>query len=281
MTATIGRIIVLAVVCAALIALPSALSPERAQSRAQTPEASDMGGFPILVLNCQTDPGGVGPNSGRGLAPGELENTYGCQPAVGIPVTVYSFELGFQGRCETDERGECSVDAPGDPDHKLSVVEHTAMLEPGLAPRDAIVETANYTEFTGAGIVNLPVEATPGADAPAERQILTVHLSGCPSGSCDASSILAQISPAEITSVGAPWLAPDADGTVAFDVAPLGAEAIDLMFSIDGEPAVTCTDDATGDSLTADWLTESEGSFARIDVPAAGDGLTCDVAFGG
>ncbi|CAN5336526.1 hypothetical protein BH09CHL1_BH09CHL1_06850 [soil metagenome] len=278
MIATLVRILGVAVVCAALIALPTAFGPEPAQARAQTPESR---GFPILVLNCQTDPGGVGPNSGRGLAPGELESKYGCERAEGVAVTVYNLEVGYQARCETDSSGNCSVEgAPFDPDIKLSVVEHTATLAPGLAPRTAIVETANYTEYAGAGIVNLPVAATPGAESEAARQLLTVHLSGCPSGHCDAAAILAQVSPAEITSMGVPWLAPDADGAVTFDVAPLAADAIDLMFTLDAEPAVTCTDDTTGDSLPADWLTKSEGSFARIDLPEGGGNLSCDVAFG-
>lgn len=51
------------------------------------------------------------------------------------------------------------------------------------------------------------------------------------------------------------------------------------MFSIEGDPAIACTNNEITDALDAAWLTKSEGNIARIAVfPAVG--LTCDVTFG-
>jgi len=235
-------------------------------------------GFPISVLNCQTDPGQTNPSSGKVREPGELENKFGCSPAVGVGVTVYNLDLDFQAHCVTDEKGLCSVDAPGDPERKLMIAEHTAMLESGFAPRELVSEAANYSEYAGVGIVNLPTEnGTPVADT--GRVVLTVTVSGCDGGQvCDEAAVLGQVSPADITSKGAPWLATDTDGQIAFDIGSLNASAIDLMFNRDDQPDISCTDAATGEAVEATWLDESEGTFYRITPVSSGD-VNCDVIF--
>lgn len=244
---------------------------------AQTPDPA-LQPLPILALNCQEDPGDVNPGGGRGIAPGELEETYGCEPAAGVAVTIYNLDIDFHARCDTDDEGSCAVQAPPDPRRQLMVAVHTASVDPAFAPVEPLGSTIHYTEFTGVGIVNLPVPA--GTPTPEDRrQLLAVSIATCDGTDCEREPVanaLAQVSAGEITSRGAPWLATDDEGDVAFEVSGLESETIDLMLETDTEPRFACTDLDSRQRLEAEWVDGREGSFLRITPRSEGD-IACDV----
>lgn len=235
---------------------------------ASTPEG--MAELPVTVLSCESDPGTVGGPQGR--EPGYLERTFGCHPVSDVGVTAHSVELGYQERCDTDSKGRCAFTAPSSPDVDIQVAVHTAMLPPGVEPREAVVSTRNYTEFRGAEIVILPDGSSASGD---RRQTLTVKLAGCGDAPCTSKDLLAQVSPADITSRDAAWLAPDDTGVVSFDIGQMPG-AIDLKLSVAGHPNIACHDDARGEPIAARWLDEREGTFVRI-ASSPGTSVTCDV----
>ena len=237
-----------------------------------TPTVDGHADLPVTVISCERDPGTVSGPQGRD--PGYFEREFGCHPVSGVGVTASSVALGYQDRCDTGSDGRCSFSAPSSPDTDIQVAVHTAMLPPGEEPREAVVSTRNETEFRGAEIVILP---DPQAGAPATRQVLSVTLTGCGAAACTAGDVLAQVSPADITSRDAAWLAPDDSGLVTFDLGRMESEAVDLMLNVDGRLAISCTDDTSGAAVTAQWMDEREGTFARIAVPA-GASVSCAVA---
>lgn len=236
-----------------------------------TPKADGYADMPVTVLSCERDPGNIGGPQGR--EPGYLEREFGCHPVSGVGVTATNAALGYQDRCDTDSDGRCSFAAPSSPDTDIQVAVHTAMLPPGEEPREAVVSTRNYTEFRGTEIVILP---DPQAASRVARQILSVTLTGCDAAACTARDVLAQVSPADITSRDAAWLAPGDSGLVTFDLGGMETEAVDLMLNRDGHPTVSCTDDTSGAAVAAEWMDEREGTFARIAVPA-GASVSCAV----
>jgi len=238
--------------------------------------------LPILVLNCQEDPGEVNPGGGRGVSPEALREQFGCEPAAGVAVTIYNLDIDFGARCDTDEAGICTVQAPPDPKRRLTVAVHTASVDPAFAPVEPLGSTVHYTEFSGVGIVNLPaLSGTPiAAD---ERQLLSVNIATCDGADCvrePVAGTLAQVSAGEITSRGASWLATNEEGNVAFEVSALEGESIDVMLDTVGagapEPRFACTNLDTGQRLAAAWVDGREGSFVRVSSPLKGD-IRCDV----
>lgn len=241
-------------------------------------EGQRLQALPILILNCQQDSGSVNPGGGRAIAPGELEATYGCEPAQGVAVTIYNLDLDFHVRCDTDAKGACEVQAPADPERELMVAVHTATVDPGFAPIEPLSTTVHYTEFTGVGIVNLPVvEGTPGPRT--ERQLLAVNVAACAGDPCErepVDSLLAQVSPGEITSEGEPWHATDDQGMVTFDVSGLESDTIDLMMATDRDVRFDCTDPESTERLETEWIDGREGSFIRVTRNGNGD-IACEI----
>jgi hypothetical protein len=259
-----------------------------ATATAQTPDPA-LQPLPILALNCREDPGDVNPGGGRGIPPSELEEAFGCEPAAGVAVTVYNLDIDFHARCDTDAEGRCDVQAPPDPERRLTVAVHTASVDPAFAPVEPLDSTVHYTEFTGVGIVNLPVATgtpTPEADQQ-DRQLLTVNVATCQGPDCrrePVANALAQVSAGGITSRGAPWLATDEDGLVTFEVGALESETVDLMLETvvadETAPRFACTDLDTRQPLEAEWVNGREGSFIRITPISEGD-IRCDVTLAG
>lgn len=261
--------------------LGSVAIPKIASATVQ-PSDPSVQPLPILVLNCQEDPGEVSPGGGRGVAPEALREPYGCEPAAGVAVTVYNLDIDFGARCDTDEVGTCTVQAPPDPQRRLTVAVHTASVDPAFAPVEPLGSTVHYTEFTGVGIVNLPTP--PGTPTAAdERQLLSVNLATCDGTDCTREpvvSTLAQVSAGEITSRGAPWLATDEEGNVTFDVSALEGESIDVMLEAvpagATEPRFACSDLDSGQRLDATWVNGREGSFIRVPSLVTDD-IRCDI----
>lgn len=258
------------------VAAPATAQPER-EPRMQP--------LPILVMNCEADPGNLNPGGGRGTSPKKLEETHRCTRAEGVAVTVYNLDIDFHARCDTDAEGMCEIEAPPDPARKLTVVEHLATVAPGYAPKEPVSETVHYTEFTGVGIVNLPVEeGTPESNA--ERQVLAVNIATCADGSgaegCERApaDALAQVSPGDITSEGAPWLATNDEGWVSFDIGAMPGDTIDLMVLHGPGPVremrFACTDRAADERLETELIDGREGTFVRITPISEGE-ITCDV----
>ena len=250
---------------------------------AQTPPPDpSVQPLPILALNCQDDPGDVNPSGGRGVSPDQLAATFGCEPAAGMAVTVYNLEIAFHARCDTEDTGRCTVQAPPDPRRELTVAVHTASLDPAFTAKESLGTTVHYTEFSGVGLVNLPVgQGTPTAGP--ERRLLLVNVATCTGSDCEREPVanaLAQVSAGEVTSRDAAWLATDDTGTVDFEVSGLTSETIDLMlepvFAEAGEPRFACTDLDSGERLDAEWLDGREGSFIRLTPISVGD-IRCDV----
>jgi hypothetical protein len=236
-------------------------------------ESKDLQALPIYVLNCDRDPGNINPGGGRGGDPDARNREFGCAPAKGVAVTIYNLDVNFHARCDTDAKGLCEVMAPPDPTRELMVAVHTATVVPGFEPIEALGTTFHYTEFTGVGIVNL------------RTQVLAVNVASCPAqesaDDCARTPIgneLAQVSPGDITSRNAPWLATNDDGWVSFDIGQMQSDTIDLMFASEDQPRITCTDLDSGTRLDATWLDEREGTFFRITPTSAGD-INCDVTF--
>jgi hypothetical protein len=251
------------------------------QATAQTEREPRMQPLPILVMNCEADPGNLTPGGGRGTSPEKLEETHRCTRAEGVAVTVYNLDIDFHARCDTDAEGMCEIEAPPDPARRLTVVEHLATVASGYAPKEPVSETVHYTEFTGVGIVNLPVaEGTPEPDA--ERQVLSVNIATCADGSdaegCERApaDALAQVSPGDITSEGVPWLATNDEGWVSFDIGGLPDGAIDLMIFAEQQMRVACTDRDADERLQAELIDGREGTFVRI-TPISDGEITCDV----
>lgn len=225
--------------------------------------------FTVIVVSCQKDPGDIGGPQGRT----DLKSEYGCQPAPNVGVTAYSFDLGYQQRCDTDAEGKCVFHAPSSPDDKIQLAVHTATLPIGEEPREAIVSTVNSTEFRGGEIVILPTDVGDGVQS---RTTLTVTVSGCASGPCADADLLAQVSPAGMTSRDAAWLAPDDDGSVIFDISQLSGDAVDLKVTAQGHPQLLCRDAESGSEVKVEWMDEREGTFARISVPES-TSIDCDM----
>lgn len=255
-----------------------AVSAGFAGAAAAQDEELRMQTLPILVLNCQEDPGSVNPGGGRAITPDKLEATYGCEPAQGVAVTIYNLDIEFHVRCDTDAKGACEVQAPAEPERELMVAVHTPTVEPGFTSIEPLGTTVHYTEFSGVGIVNLPV--VPGTPIPnAERQILSVNVATCDRDACErepVDNLLAQVSAGEITSAGEPWYATSDLGVVSFDVGNLESDTIDLMLDTEQEVRFACTDPDSTERLEAEWIDGREGSFIRITAPAQGD-IACEV----
>lgn len=248
---------------------------------AATAQDVRMQSLPIQALDCEKDPGELGPPETR--REGEL-GEHGCQPAEGVAVTLHSARYDWHARCDTDAEGACKVEGPAGPDIVLSGAVHLSTVTPGHAPVEPVFETTIYTEFAGVSIVNLPVE---GADPAAERQVLSVNAATCAEGAeshgaCDrvpTDDTLLKVS--ETTGgplADAPWLAPNAEGWVSFDVGALETEQLALLVNHPGDARFACTDLDSGDRIeTIDGDPGAGDSFVIELTPISEGDIRCDV----
>lgn len=249
-------------------------------ARAQD-ETVHMLDLPIMVAECNRDPGrNLQPGGGR-FNPVDVLDEYECGRAEGVSVTVYHLpteddDLDFFARCETDKDGLCTVNAPTDPMRKLTVVVHMSTVTPGFAPAEPATTTVHYTEFTGVGIALLPdpeLDETELAALPERRTLaLKIEQDGKP------FEVLTQLSEGEITNENASWLATNEDGWVSYDLGLFETDAVDLMLDVDGEPTIACSVIDTGDALETEWIEGIQGEFTRITLPDTDGDIRCDVS---
>lgn len=237
--------------------------------------------LPILVAECNRDPGrDLQPGGGR-FDPAEVLDDYECGRAEGVSVTVYhrptgKDDLDFFARCETDGDGMCTVNAPTDPERELSVALHMSTVTPGFAPAAPVATTVHFSEFTGVGIAVLPdpdLTEDEIADLP-ERRTLAVKIEQ----DGEPAEVLTQLSEGDVSIERFPWLATNADGWVSYDLAFFEAETVDLMIDADGRPTVACSDIDAAETLETEWVEGREGDFTRITLPATDGNIRCDVS---
>lgn len=241
-----------------------------------------MQSLPIQVLDCETNPRQQG--DPVGVAPKNPEQ-HGCTPADGVAVTLHSAEYDWHARCDTDARGECEIRGPAGPDIVLTGAVYLATVTPGLAPVEPIFETIIYTEFAAAFLVNLPIE---GDGEIAGRQVLSVNAAGCADGSAPDAASCTRV-PTDDTLVkvtettgkpvaGEPWLAPNAEGWVSFDIGPLKTETLTMLVDHPGDVRFACTDLDSGERLQTEDPDPAAGdTFAFSLIPISDGDIRCDI----
>jgi hypothetical protein len=238
--------------------------------------------LPVLVAECNRDPGTMLTPGGGRFDPAQVMDDYECEPAEGVSVTVYHREEGeaamktaFFARCETDDEGICRVEAPTDPERELMVAVHMSTVTPGFAPAHPLTPTVHFSEFTGVGIALLPDPALDEgqlADLPDRRTLaLKVEQDGEP------AEVLTQLSEADVAIDDFPWLAPNGDGWVSYDLGLFDSDTVDLMLDIDGEPEFACSDIDNHKPLAAEWIEGFEGDFIRITLPETDGNINCEI----
>jgi hypothetical protein len=248
---------------------------------AQVHDDVHMLDLPILVAECNRDPGTMLQPGGGRFDPSEVMDDHECGPAEGVSVTVYHHptdgdDLDFFARCETDDEGRCTVAAPTDPERELMVALHMSTVKPGFAPARVVTPTVHFSEFTGVGIAVLPdfsLDEDQLEDLPPRRTLaIKAERDGKP------AEILTQLSEGDV-SVGAfPWLATNKDGWVSYDLGQFESETVDLMLDADQEPPFACSDLDSGKSLATEWIEGFEGNFFRITLPGGDGNINCDLS---
>lgn len=238
----------------------------------------------MIAFNCETDPGDLGaPETWR---EGELEAN-GCVPAEGVAVTLHSAEYDWRARCDTGADGICQIEGPGgrvELDIVLEGAVHEATVAPGYAPVEPIFEEIIYGEFSSHVIVNLPVDG----DAPTDRQILSANVATCAVGSDPAADSCERLPTADtllkvaettdgpLTDV--PWLAPNAEGFVGFDIGALETGTLTMLVDHLGEARFACTDLDSGERITTNDGDPGAGDSFVIELTPISDGdIRCDV----
>lgn len=249
-----------------------------ATTAAQEPplQSTDM-----IVFDCETDPGDLG--APETWQEGELEAN-GCVPAQGVAVTLHSAEYDWRARCDTGADGTCQIEGPAGSDVVLDGAVHEATVTPGYAPVEPIFETTIYTEFASAVIINLPVTG----EGAAERQVLSVNVANCAEGadpdaeSCErvptAETLVkvAETTDGPLTDV--PWLAPNAEGFVGFDIGPLETDTLTMLVDHEGDARFACTDLDSGERIrTIDGDPGAGDSFVIELTPISDGDIRCDV----
>jgi hypothetical protein len=102
--------------------------------------------FPIIVYVCDRNPAEAHESQG--------EPPSGCQPAVGVRVEVKTLNGKLLGACTTGAGGGCRASTPYA--IKILVEEDISTLPPNYEPVVNPITTWVYTEFAGAGFINLP-----------------------------------------------------------------------------------------------------------------------------
>lgn len=246
-----------------------------------TPAQDDvhMLDLPILVAECERDPGrDLQPGGGR-FNPDDVLDDHGCERAEGVSVTVYHLptegdDLDFFARCETDDDGMCAVEAPTDPERELMVALHMSTVTPGYAPAEPVTTTVHFSEFTGVGIAVLPdpdLEEDELADIP-DRRTLAVKVTQ----DDKPAEVLTQLSEGDVSVEDFPWLATNEDGWVSYDLGLFETETVDLMLDVEDEPTVACSDIDEGGSLETEWVEGFEGNFLRIELPHSDGNINCE-----
>lgn len=258
--------------------LPGAVGTGVAQAQDDSVHMLDL---PILVAECNRDPGrDLQPGGGR-FDPNQVLDDYECSRAEGVSVTVYhrpteDDDLDFFARCETGKDGMCRVEAPTDPERELSVALHMSTVTPGFAPAEPITTTVHYSEFTGVGIAVLPdpdLDEDDLAGLPDRRTLaVKVEQDGEP------AEVLTQLSEGDVSIDKFPWLATNEDGWVSYDLGLFESESVDLMLDVEDEPDVTCADIDGGGALESEWVEGREGTFLRISLPDTDGNINCEVS---
>ena len=261
----------------ALLMLPGAAGAGFARAQDDDGYMLDL---PVLVAECNRDPGrNLQPGGGR-FDPDEVLDDYECGRAEGVSVTVYhrptdEDDLDFFARCETDEDGMCSVEAPTDPERELMVALHMSTVTPGFAPAAPVTTTVHYSEFTGVGIAVLPdpeLDEDDLADLPDRRTLaVKVEQDGEP------AEVLTQLSEGDVSIDDFPWHATNEEGWVSYDLGLVEADTVDLMLEIEDEPGFACSDIDEGGSLATEWVEGFEGNFLRITLPDTDGNINCEV----
>lgn len=237
--------------------------------------------LPILVAECNRDPGKeLQPGGGR-FDPAQVLDDHECGRAEGVSVTVShrptdEDDLDFFARCETGDDGMCAIEAPTDPERELMVAVHLSTVTPGFAPAEPITTTVHYSEFTGVGIALLPdpdLDEDALADLP-ERRTLAVKVTR----DDEPAEVLTQLSEGETSIEGFPWLATNEDGWVSYDLGLFEGKTVDLMLDVDDEPGFACSDIDEGGSLETEWIEGFEGTFLRITLPETDGDINCEIA---
>lgn len=262
----------------ALLMLPGATGAGVALAQGDDVHMLDL---PILVAECNRDPGrDLQPGGGR-FDPDEVLDDHECERAEGVSVTVYhrptdEDDLDFSARCETDDEGMCRVEAPTDPERELMVALHMSTVTPGFAPAEPVTTTVHYSEFTGVGIAVMPdpeLDEDELAELPG-RRTLAVKVTQ----DDDPAEILTQLSEGDVSIDDFPWLATNEDGWVSYDLGLFEAETVDLMLDVEEEPEFACADIDEGDALETEWVEGFEGTFLRIELPDTDGNINCEIS---
>lgn len=151
--------------------------------------------------------------------------------------------------------------------------------------REPVFETSIWTEFASAVIVNLPVE---GGEVTTERQVLSTNVATCAEGTDPGAESCERI-PTDDTLVkvaettdgpltDAPWLAPNAEGFVGFDIGALETEQLVMLVDHGSDTRFACTDLDSGDRIeTIDGDPGAGDSFVIELTPISNGEIRCDV----
>jgi len=238
--------------------------------------------FPVLVAECNRDPGQMLQPGGGRFDPAEVMDDHECGPLEGVSVTVSNRDIDFFARCETDDDGMCHVEAPTDPERELMVALHMSTVPPGFAPANVVTPTVHFSEFTGVGIAVLPdasLDEDELEDLPPRR---TLAIKAVSDG--EPAEILTQLSEGDVAIGTFPWLATNDEGWVSYDLGLYDTPFVDLMLEVDADeaPDFSCSDLESREALETEWIDGFEGTFFRITLPKGSDGnINCDLSLAG
>lgn len=245
--------------------------------------------LPILVANCETDPGSLTAADRAGDAAPWDE--HGCVPAEGVAVSAHAWEHNWHGRCDTDAAGRCELNGPAGSDIEVIVSIHRATIAPGYEPVAETITTAIQTEFAGAEFVNLPV-ATDSGTEPTERQTLALNVASCAAGtgpdpeSCERSPVAdaplhVGLPGVDEDELDIPWLVTNPEGWVSFDISEVPPGEVIIGGNWAEEQRIACTDLGTGERILTEWDTPDLAATAFVRMPLDTDAdIRCDITVG-